>query len=131
MTVRRHVAAAGAALVVLTLDLMHEALTPTPFHHPREPGALALMAVLALAVLVVVPRVPSLALSVAGGVAAGGALGNLVSALVWRAGIPDPIVRGPYAFNLADVAVFAGTAGLLGLALVFAWDNRHRLRAPA
>jgi lipoprotein signal peptidase len=131
MTVRRRVAATGAALVVVALDLTHEVLTPTPFHHPREPGALALMAVLALAVLMVVPRVPSLALAVVGGVAAGGALGNLVSAVVWPAGIPDPIVRGAYAFNLADVAVLVGTAGLLGLALVFAWDNRHRLRAPA
>jgi len=89
------------------------------------------MAVLAVAVLVAVPRVPSLALSLAGGVAAGGALGNLVSALAWRSGIPDPIVRGAYAFNPADAAVLIGAAGLVGLTLVFAWDNRHRLRAPA
>jgi Signal peptidase (SPase) II len=130
--VRRRVTATAVAVVVLGVDLAHEALTtPTPYHHPRPPGDLALMAVLALAVLLVVPRVPSDALSLAAGVAAGGALGNLVSALAWPAGIPDPIVAGAYAFNLADVAVLVGAAALLGLALVFAWGNRRSLRAPA
>ena len=130
MIARRRLFAAAVAASVLIIDLTHEALAPTPFHHPRAPAALLLIAVLALAVLAAVPRAPSLALSVAGGVAAGGALGNLASALVWRAGIPDPLVHGGYAFNLADVALVLGDAALLTTALVVAWDHRQRLREP-
>ncbi len=126
----RLLAAAVTALGVLALDLTEEALTPTPFHHPRAPEALLLMGVLALAVLAAVPRAPCLALSLAGGVAAGGALGNVVSALAWRAGVPDPLVHGRYAFNLADVALVLGDAALLTTALVVAWDQRRRLRLP-
>ncbi|HVP75671.1 MAG TPA: signal peptidase II [Gaiellaceae bacterium] len=130
MTARRRLLAVAAAVGVLAVDLAHEALTPTPFHHPRAPAALLLIAVLAVAVLATVPRAPSLVLSLAGGIAAGGALGNLASALVWRAGIPDPLVHGAYAFNLADVALVAGDATLLTTALVVAWDHRRRLREP-
>jgi lipoprotein signal peptidase len=65
-----------------------------------------------------VPRVPSRALAVAGGVAAGGAFGNLVSALAWRAGVPNPIVAGDLAFNVADLCAVTGAIGLvLGCAL--------------
>jgi lipoprotein signal peptidase len=130
LAARRRLFAIAAAAGVLALDLTHEALTPTPFHHPRAPAELLLIAVLGLAVLVAVPRAPSLALSLAGGIATGGAFGNLASALVWRAGIPDPIVRGTYAFNLADVALVLGDAALLTTALVIAWDHRQRLREP-
>jgi lipoprotein signal peptidase len=130
MTARRRLLAIAAAAGVVVVDLAHEALTPTSFHHPRAPAALLLIAVLALAVLAAAPRAPSLALSLAGGVAAGGALGNLASALVWRAGVPDPLVNGAYAFNLADVAFVLGDAALLTTALVVAWDHRQRLREP-
>jgi len=130
MTERRRLLAVAAAAGVLALDLAHEALTPTPYHHPRSLGELLLIGVLALAVLTAVPRAPSLALSLAGGIAAGGALGNLASALVWRAGIPDPIVQGMYAFNLADVALVLGDGALLTTALVLVWDRRQRLREP-
>ena len=130
MIARRRLLAVAVAASVLVIDLTHEALTRTPFHHPRAPAALLLIAVLALAVLAAVPRAPSFALSAAGGIAAGGALGNLASALVWRAGIPDPLVHGGYAFNLADVALVLGDAALLTTALVVAWDHRQRLREP-
>jgi lipoprotein signal peptidase len=126
---RRRLAFAAAS-GVLALDLGDELLAPTSFHHPRSAGALALTAVLAVGVLWAVPRVPSRALALAGGVAAGGALGNLVSGLLWSGGIPDPILRGGYAFNVADVAVVLGDAALLTTALVVAWDHRHRLRTP-
>ena len=126
----RRLLAAAAALVVLALDLAQEMLTPTSFHHARSPQALALTAVLALAVLWTVSHAPSRTLIVAGGVAAGGAFGNVVSGLVWRSGVPDPIVRGGYAFNLADVAVVLGDAALLTSAIVVAWANRDRLRSP-
>jgi len=126
---RRRVAFAAAS-GVLALDLGDEMLVPTSFHHPRSAAALALTAVLAFGVLWAVPRVPSRVLALAGGVAAGGALGNLVSGLLWSGGVPDPIVHGGYAFNVADVAVVLGDAALLTTALVVAWDHRHRLRAP-
>ena len=130
MTARRRLLAVVAAAGVVALDLVHEALTPTAFHHPRSAAELLLIAALAVAVLAAVPRAPSLALSLAGVIAAGGALGNLAAALVWRSGIPDPIVHGTYAFNLADVALVLGDAALLTTALVLAWDQRQRLREP-
>ena len=130
MVARRRLLAVAVAAGVLALDLAHEALTPTPYHHPRSLGELLLIGALAAAVLVAVPRAPSPALALAGGIAAGGALGNLASALVWRAGIPDPLVYGTYAFNLADVAVVLGDGALLTTAIVLAWDRRHRLREP-
>jgi lipoprotein signal peptidase len=44
--------------------------------------------------------------------------------------VPDPLVRGGIAFNLADVAIAAGDALLLAAALQHAWTNRTRLREP-
>ena len=63
------------------------------------------------------------------GIAAGGALATFVSGLAWG-GVPDPLVRGGIAFNLADVAIAAGDALLLAAALLHAWTNRTRLREP-
>jgi lipoprotein signal peptidase len=127
---RRRRLAGGAAFVVLVVDLAHLSLSPTPFHHARSPVWLAVAIALAFALLAVAPRAPSAAVALAGGVAAGGALGNAVSALVWSAGVPDPIVYGAYAFNLADVAVVAGVCALVTAALATAWANRGRLREP-
>jgi lipoprotein signal peptidase len=124
----RRLLAVTAATVVLAIVVVQEVLTPTPFHHPRSAGALVLMAVLAALVLGVVPRVRSTSAALGGGLAAGGALAMLVSGLVWRAGVPDPFVRGDYAFNLADVAILLGDAMLLAAVLLHAWDNRHSLR---
>jgi lipoprotein signal peptidase len=44
--------------------------------------------------------------------------------------VPDPLVRGGVAFNLADVAIAAGDALLLAAALLHGWTNRARLREP-
>ena len=103
-------------------------LNPTPFHHARSAGALALMAVLAALVLGFVPRVPSASAALGAGLAAGGALAMLVSGLVWQQGAPDPLVGGGYAFNLADISIALGDAMLLAAVLVHAWANRHSLR---
>jgi lipoprotein signal peptidase len=127
---RRRQLAVGAALLVLVGDLMHLALTPTGFHHARSTPSLVLTGALAAATLLVAPRAPSRTLAVAGGVAAGGALGNLVSALIWSAGVPDPLVVGVYAFNLADVAVVVGVCAMVTAALATIWVNRGRLREP-
>jgi lipoprotein signal peptidase len=77
-----------------------------------------------------VPRVPSLLLSVAGGVAAAGALGNAVSAVAWRGGIPNPIVAGAFAFNVADVCAVAGALGLVAGAAFHALRHPDLLRRP-
>jgi lipoprotein signal peptidase len=127
---RRRQLALGAALVVLGIDLIQLALTPTEFHHERSASRLVLTGALVVAILFVAPRAPSRALALAGGVAAGGALGNLVSALIWSAGVPDPLVVGIYAFNLADVAVVVGVCAMVTAALATIWANRGRLREP-
>jgi lipoprotein signal peptidase len=88
------------------------------------------MALVAAGLLAFVPRLPSLPASVAAGIAAGGAIGNLASALVWSAGIPDPLVLHQVAFNLADVFVVAGDALLLSSAAIYTLRNRERLRLP-
>jgi lipoprotein signal peptidase len=49
---------------------------------------------------------------------------------VWSAGVPDPLVAGYYAFNLADVAIVVGDVMLLVAAVAHAWDNRHGLHQP-
>ena len=89
---RRRIAAA-AALVVLSADLVDSAVTRTAYFHPRPLWLLAGGAAAAAALLVLAPRVPSLALSVGAGIAAGGAVGTLVAALVWSRGVPDPLVQ--------------------------------------
>jgi lipoprotein signal peptidase len=126
----RRLLAVAVAVVVATAVVADEALTPSPYHHPRSGGALALIALLAALVLAVVPRVRSTAASIGAGLAAGGAIAMLVSGLVWQAGVPDPLVGGSYAFNLADVALVLGDVTFLIAAVVHGWDNRHALRRP-
>jgi lipoprotein signal peptidase len=129
-TRRRRGLAVAAAMLVLTADLLDSAATRTVYFHPRPLWLLAVGAAAGAAILVLAPRVPSLTLSVGAGTAAGGALGTFVAALVWSRGVPDPLVRGSVAFNLADVAIAAGVAILLASTLFVAWQRRHELREP-
>ena len=129
MRSRRRIAVA-AALVVLAADLTDSAATPTAYFHPRPMWLLAAGTAAAVALLALAPRVPSLALSVGAGIAAGGAAGTLVAALLWSRGVPDPLVRGPVAFNVADVAIAAGNALLVASALFVGWRHRGALRQP-
>jgi lipoprotein signal peptidase len=126
---RRRLVAAGSAVVVLAADLVHEGLTPTPFHHARSPVVFVLAAAISAALLVLAPRVPSLAVALGAGIAAGGALGTLVSGLAWS-GVPDPFVHGGIAFNVSDLAIASGDALLLGAVLCHAWTHRHELGKP-
>ena len=128
MTARRRTAIA-VALAVLAAVVVHDALAPRPFEHHRSPVTLLFAGVLATALLVLAPRVHSGGVVLGAGIAAGGALATFVSGLAWG-GVPDPLVRGGIAFNLADVAIAAGDALLLAGALVYAWTNRARLREP-
>lgn len=126
---RRYLVAVTAAAVVLTVDLVHEVMTPTPFHHVRSPGVFVLAGVIAAALLLLAPRVPSVGIALGAGIAAGGALGTLVSGFAWS-GVPDPFVHGNVAFNVSDLAIALGDALLLGAVLLHAWTHRHELRQP-
>lgn len=133
---RRRLVAALVAAVAAAADLTEKAFDGGAIHHLRSIGALLLMLAVALALLLVVPRLPSTAVSVGAGIAAGGAVGNLVSGLVWWGrGIPDPLIvhgiGGGVAFNLADVCVLVGDALLLSASAVYALRSRGALRRPA
>jgi lipoprotein signal peptidase len=126
---RRRIAVA-AALVVLAADLGDSAAARTVYFHPRPLWLLAGGAAAAAALLLLAPRVPSLGLSVGAGIAAGGAAGTLVAALVWSRGVPDPLVGGSVAFNVADVAIAIGIALLVASAVLVGWRERGALRQP-
>jgi lipoprotein signal peptidase len=122
--------AVAVAAIVATADLGQKLTGGSALHHARSLAAVAVMAVVAVALLGLVPRIRSLPVVVGAGIAAGGAVGNLVSALAWSRGVPDPLVLRDVAFNLADLFVLAGDALLLTSAAVYALRNRDRLRQP-
>jgi lipoprotein signal peptidase len=115
--------------LLAAVDLVQKATRPV-YGHPRSAGYAVVAAAICLAIYVFVPRVPSRGLAVAGGIAAAGVLGNLVSALAWRNGVPNPIVTGGIAFNIADVLAVTGACGLVAGAVVFALRNPALLRTP-
>ena len=119
----------AVAVLLTAVDLAQKATAPV-YGHPR--GAVYLLVATAITVLLVVfvPRVPSRALAVAGGVAAAGAFGNFVSALAWRGGVPNPIVLGEFAFNVADLCAVGGALALVVGAVVFGLRNPALLRQP-
>ena len=125
------------ALVVAGVDLAHKALAladpaEAVVLHPRSAsyaiGVVTLSAVWAAAILLT--RSASIAL--AGGVFLGGAAGNVASLALWPGvdGVPNPLVAGDVAFNLADLAVALGLVLVLVTAAVFAVRNRARLGEP-
>jgi len=125
----RRAGAVAVALAVLAAVVAHDALAPTHFQHHRSPATLLFAGALALALLALAPRIRSAGVVLGAGIAAGGALATFVSGLAWG-NVPDPIVHGGIAFNLADVAIGAGDALLLAAALLHAWTNRARLGEP-
>jgi lipoprotein signal peptidase len=120
------------ALSFAAIDLVHKSLTPAEFHHARAPAVALIMAALITALVMLVPRVPSNAAAVGAGIACGGALGNLVSLLVWSQGVPDPLVIAStlhgVAFNLADLFALSGDALLLSAVVLHGVRHRARLR---
>jgi lipoprotein signal peptidase len=119
----------GAAAALAAADLGQKAFEPV-YGHPRSlvyaAGALAIAA----AIVAFVPRVPSRTLTAAGALAVAGALGDGLSALLWRGGVPNPIVAGEVAFNVADVCAVLGAIGLVCASVLFAVRNPHLLREP-
>jgi lipoprotein signal peptidase len=119
------------AVSFAAIDLVHKSLSPTEFHHARTPFVALMMAALITALFLLVPRVPSNAAAVGAGVACGGALGNLISLLVWSQGVPDPLVVADavhgLAFNLADLFAIAGDTLLLSAVVLHGIRHRARL----
>jgi hypothetical protein len=101
-------------LALGAVDLAVKASAPTKawdFHHRSHTWSVLavalLVAVLALALL------PSRLVAAAAGVVAGGVLGNVVSAHRHGGRVPNPLVVGTLALNLADVFVLAGVPILI------------------
>jgi hypothetical protein len=122
--------ALAAALAVVVATLLDDALAPSRLSHERSPLTLLGAGLLAAALLVLVPRARSLAMSLGAGIAAGGAAATLIAGVAWRDGVPNPLVRGGIAFNVADLAIGGGDALLIGTALFHAWRQRDRLFEP-
>src|ERR671934_1981196 len=121
-----------ATLVFGASDLVHKSLDRAEFHHARAPLFTIVMTVVIVALVVLVPRVPSNAAAVGAGIACGGALGNLVSLLAWSRGVPDPLVLAAHtyglAFNLADLFALTGDALLLSAIVIHGVRHRQTLR---
>ncbi len=127
----------GAATVVVALDLAQTASSISDrggvvLAHDRSALYFAGVAVASVLWAGAVALTRSDSIAIAGGVVLGGAAGNLLSIALWPslAGVPDPIVAGGVAFNLADVAVALGFVLLLPATAVFAVQNRARLLDP-
>ena len=127
----------GAATAVAMVDLAYTALSISErggvvLAHERSALYVAVVVTASVFWAGAIARIGSGSISLAGGVVLGGAAGNLVSIALWPslAGVPDPIVAGDVAFNLADLAVGVGFVLLLPATAVFALQNRERLFEP-
>ena len=120
---------AATAATFAGLDLAHKATVEVTYLHPRSAVYIAVVLGLATLWSAAILATRSALIALAGGVVAGGALGNLFSLALW-AGVPNPIELEPIALNLADVFVLVGFATTAAAALVFAIRNRERLREP-
>jgi lipoprotein signal peptidase len=130
MNVRRAVLA-GTAVSFASVDLLHKGFAATQYHHSRTPFTALVIGGVIVALVTLVPRVSSNVAAVGAGIACGGALGNLVSLLAWRQGVPDPLVIGRttgIAFNLADLFALSGDVILLSAVAVHGVRHRHELR---
>jgi hypothetical protein len=125
----RGFALAATAVVLASLDLAHKATAGGVNLHPRSAAYVAVVITLATAWVAAILAARSLALAVAGGVVAGGVLANLASLILWT-GVPNPIMVGPIAFNLADVLVVAGFVVVAVVVLALAARGADRLREP-
>jgi lipoprotein signal peptidase len=133
MQVRRLIVVV-TTLLFAAIDLVHKSVVYAQFHHARTPYVTLLMGALILALVILVPRLPSNVAAVGAGIACGGALGNLVSLLLWAQGVPDPfVIEGTthgLAFNLADLFAVGGDSVLLSVVILLGLQRRAALREP-
>jgi len=119
------------AVSFAAIDLVHKSFASAEFHHARTQFVALIMAAVIVALVILVPRVPSNAAAIGAGIACGGALGNLISVFAWSQGVPDPlVVEGTMhglAFNLADLFAIAGDALLLSAVVLHGMRHRARL----
>jgi hypothetical protein len=123
---RAHLAlATGVAALACALDLATKwaatagALETVRFN-PRPPAQLAPFALVVVLLLIATSLAGSTSLDLAAGILAGGAFGNIASAFAWRRGIPDFIPAHGVLLNGADLAMAAGIASLVIVALLLA-----------
>jgi lipoprotein signal peptidase len=119
----------GTAVLLAGVDLVHKASSDAAYVHGRSSGYVVLVAVLTAMWTTAIVLTRSLSIAVGGGVLAAGAVGNVMS-LAFSPGVPNPLVLGPIAFNLADVFVLSGFVLVAGATLVFAVRNRDRMGEP-
>jgi lipoprotein signal peptidase len=126
-----------AAGVVAGLDLTHKAIAVSErdgavFAHPRSGLYVLVVAAASAAWVGAILLTGSLSIALSGGVLAGGAAGNVLSLALWPsvAGVPNPLIAGGVAFNVADLAVAAGVVLVIATTAAFAARNRERLREP-
>ncbi|HUJ92964.1 MAG TPA: hypothetical protein VLW05_09700 [Gaiellaceae bacterium] len=114
----RLVLVVSTVLALAAADLVLKALLPTTAwdYHQRS-HAWSVVALVLLGALLLVGLLPSRLASVAAAIAAGGVAGNVLSARMHGGRVPNPLVVGTLAFNLADVLVVVA-APLLTVALV-------------
>jgi hypothetical protein len=127
----------GAAAIVAMVDLGHKALAisergGTVLLHDRPARYVVAGAALSLAWAGAVVLTQSTVIALLGGIVFGGAAGNLMSFALWPSlqGVPDPIVAGGLAFNMADAFVLAGVLLVIPTIVVFGLRNRNRLFDP-
>ena len=120
--------AIASTLALAAVDLAVKAAFPTKgwdFHQRSQ--AWSLLSVVLLAVVIVLAVLPSRLVAAAAGVVAGGVLGNVVSAHRHGGRVPNPIVVGSLALNLADVFVLVGVPVLVVALVRVSIRNRDRI----
>jgi lipoprotein signal peptidase len=125
----RALALGATALVLAAVDLAHKAGVGVANLHSRSALYVVVVVALSTAWVGAILAARSTALALAGGVVTGGALGNVLSLALWS-GVPNPLVLGAVAFNVADVFVLVGFILVGATALALVARHPERLREP-
>lgn len=116
------------ALALAAIDLGVKAAFPTSrWDYHQRSHAWSILTLSLLVIVLVLAVLPSRLVAVAAGVVAGGVLGNVVSAHSHGGRVPNPIVVGSIALNLADVFVLVGVPVLVFALARVSIRNRHHI----
>ena len=119
----------GGATLVAAVDLAHKASAGPVFVHERSTLYALGIGVVCVAWVAGVVLLRSASIALAAGPLVGGAAGNGLSLAIWP-GVPNPMLVGSVAFNVADLAVALGLVLLLVTTVSFGFRNRARLSEP-